>query len=421
MIEMMDYIYYIIWFHKAFGTTARGRKVLAYYKGDYEALYMALFHDREDSGFTDGDRDKLIYHSAIDSDFEAVRCNLEGWHAVSCLSEYYPKELLKIKDYPHVLFCDGDIEVLKGDVKFAVVGSRDAHEDARVAARNAAYNLAKSGSVIVSGAALGIDSAAHLGAIEANGSTVGVLGCGLGSRYMKNIGDLYDRIKKNGVFITEMLPDANPARYTFAERNRIISGMSNAVLVAGADKGSGALITATHAKKQGRRVFAMSPEIAPGEGCKSLIAEGATVFYNAGDMVYPMRELFPEGALKEEYLLSPVSAALSSAKSEVLELPVSKTPRRKKSVSEKTSSKKTEKADKGKKANEDNKPSETVLPEDLSEEAVKLYGLIGEEAIGVDELVKMTGFSASRVLVSVSELESELLITVLPGNRVVRS
>lgn len=405
-----DEIAYIIWYHKMFGSTKRGKKLLEYYGGDYFELYTAVINGCDKSGITDKmPMKKFQDYSPLDASEEVYFCKDCYWDIISCKSPYYPKELLETDSYPHILFCDGNLDVLTRRVKFAVVGSREAHEDAQIMTRNAAYNLTKTGAVIVSGGAFGIDSCAHLGAVEADGETICVLGGGFASSAMKRLGDFYAKVRKKGVFISEYFPETEPTRYTFPERNRLISGMSKAVLVACAAENSGSLITADCAKKQNRRVYAFSPDICYSTGCKKLIDEGAYVFYNAGDIAYPFRDLYDEGVFDDTFCNTPVNN-ISAVSGEDMAIPKKKT--------KKSASKTENKTEKKAEHQEKKKLSPDELPDYLSEEAVKIYSLLENGPVIIDHLVAQTGFRINEVLIAVSELEMEALVKCLPGNRI---
>lgn len=408
-MDSYDELIYVLWYHKMFGAAKKGKKLLAFYGGDYEKLYETVINGQDKSGITDSmPMKKFKDYSPFDAYDEICECREEyGWDVISCDSPYYPKDLKEIDTYPHILFCDGNKEILARAVKFAIVGSREAHPDAEVITRNAAYNLAKTGAVIVSGAAMGIDSSAHLGAIESGGETIGVLGCGLGSDYMNRTGNFYDKVKENGVYVTEMFPFQNASRYSFPERNRLISGMSKAVLVACAAEKSGSLITAQNARKQQRRVYAFSPDICFSTGCKMLIDDGAYVFYNAGDMAYPFRDCYEEGSFDDTYCNKPTNN-ISATDREDMAIP--------KKRAEKTSVKTSRKTEE--KTVFPEKEEKKELPCTLSEEAVTVYGLLGDEPVIIDQLAVMTGLRINQILIAVSELETEMLIKTLPGSRV---
>lgn len=405
---MAQELSYAVWYHKLFGKNKTAKKALSFYKS-FEALYDALMNDRDETGFSDKIKPgKLSSFSLFDAELVITECEEKGWKIIPSYSDDYPKQLLLIDDYPEILFCDGRTRVLKKSMTVGIVGSRNAVADAEIVARNASYNLAKTGAVIVSGAALGIDSCAHLGAVEAGGFTVGVLGCGLGSSYMNRIGEFYDKVKENGCYVTELFPHTNASKFTFPERNRLISGLSRALLVACAAENSGSLITAELAKKQKRRVYAVAPEICYSSGCEKLLGEGAYSFYTAGDIAYPMRELYDEGAFSDLWCNKPVTVKGNDVKREDMALPKKKT---------KASSEKKASPEKREEKPPEKREEPKMLPK-LSENAKRIYELLGEEAVSTDSLTGLTGLKINQVLTGVGELTVYKLIKQLPGAKI---
>lgn len=399
-----------VWYHRVFGKSKRARKALGFY-GSFQKFYEAMIKGTDVTGFSESvKRDKITGYSFVDAQLLIDECRDMGWEVIPEFSEYYPSLLLEIEDRPAVIFVDGDKEVLRSPVMIGVVGSREAEEQAEVIARNASYNLAKTGALIVSGAALGIDSSAHLGAIEAGGKTVGVLGCGLGSEYMNRIGDFYDRIKESGCFITEMFPFTNASRFSFPERNRIISGMSRAVLVSCAAENSGSLITARLAKKQNRRVYAIAPEICYSVGCEALLKEGAYTFYNAGDIAYPLKEFYHDGAFDDMWCNKPVLPLGNATQRLDMAIP-------KKKTAKKETKKPSEKKTAERKEEQKEVPVSAVMTV-LSENAKKVYELLGENAVSVDSLVSASALKINQILMGAGELEMKKLIKKLPGSRI---
>jgi DNA processing protein len=198
-------------------------------------------------------------------------------HLVTLADEEYPKALLEIADAPPMLFAKGDLSCLNTP-SIAIVGSRNASAQGERNAENFAQSLAESGFCIVSGMALGIDGAAHRGALKAKqGKTIAVVGTGLDIVYPAKHRDLAHQIAANGLIISEF-PIGTPSRpENFPRRNRIISGLSLGCLVVEANVQSGSLITAKLATEQGREVFAIPGSIhSPvSKGCHALIKQGA--------------------------------------------------------------------------------------------------------------------------------------------------
>lgn len=187
--------------------------------------------------------------------------------------EEYPKWLKEIFDPPTLLYYRGTIP--QSDLCIGIVGSRRSTTYGRQAARKIASELSASGAIVVSGAARGIDTASHLGALE-HGETIAVLGCGVDVVYPPENGKLLADIAEHGAVLSEYPPGTQPHPGLFPARNRIISGISRGILVVEAAEKSGALITATYAMEEGRDVFAVPGSIfsATSIGTNKLIQDG---------------------------------------------------------------------------------------------------------------------------------------------------
>ena len=200
-------------------------------------------------------------------------------------STAFPELLDTIPDPPIVLFVRGDFECLSMP-QLAIVGSRNPTVNALDTAIEFACGLSRRGHIITSGLATGIDGAAHRGALKAGGQTVAVLGSGVDVIYPKSHRQLADDIVQHGALVSEYLPGTSPKAMNFPRRNRIISGLSQGVLVVEAAARSGSLITARLALEQGREVFAIPGSIHNplSKGCHRLIREGATLVENINDI-----------------------------------------------------------------------------------------------------------------------------------------
>ena len=200
----------------------------------------------------------------------------------------YPKILKKIKNSPKILYAKG--KILPEENCFAVVGTRLCSSYGKQVALEIAGDLAEAGLTIVSGLAPGIDTFSHQAALESGGRTIAVLGTGLDEKsiYPQTNLKLAEKIiESGGCLISEYPPGTCGSKFTFPQRNRIISGLSLGVLVIEAKQKSGALITAEWAKKQGRKVFAVPGPIhsANSKGCDYLIKQGAWLAENANDIL----------------------------------------------------------------------------------------------------------------------------------------
>lgn len=179
-----------------------------------------------------------------------------GARVVLLADDWYPARLREIANPPALLYVRGHLQPRARCV--AVVGSRNADEQGMEIARGFGDALARAGATVVSGGARGIDTAAHEGALWGSGATVAVLGSGIDVVYPPENGDLFDRIARgSGAVVSEFPPGTPPAPGNFPRRNRTVAGLSEAVVVVRATLQSGALITANHAAKEGRPIFAV--------------------------------------------------------------------------------------------------------------------------------------------------------------------
>lgn len=260
------------------------RKLLAAF-GLPEAIFAA---GRLATRAVIGDRADLLF----DSDpSEAVDRNIEwgsqpGQCILTLADEDYPQALLEIADPPSLLYVRGNASLLQKR-GLAMVGSRNATPQGLQTAENFAKALASKGLCIISGLALGIDAAAHRGALAGGGDTIAVIGTGADRIYPARNKDLALAIVERGAVISEF-PLGTPAiAANFPRRNRIISGLSRGVLVVEAAPESGSLITARLAGEQGREVFAIPGSIhSPvARGCHKLIKQGAKLVETANDVL----------------------------------------------------------------------------------------------------------------------------------------
>lgn len=202
---------------------------------------------------------------------------------------YFPEILLNIPDCPRLLYAKGRVEELAlNRPGIAVVGARKASAYGKETARLFVSKLAAYQTNIISGLAAGIDGVAQRAAVESEaGFTIAVLGCGINICYPRENYDLYERIERKGVILSEYGLDVEPAKWRFPLRNRIISGLAKGVLVVEAQKKSGSLITADQALEQGRDVYAVPGRVGDrnSEGCNQLIRQGATLVTDAMDII----------------------------------------------------------------------------------------------------------------------------------------
>ncbi|ORU00417.1 Rossmann fold nucleotide-binding protein Smf [Anaerovibrio sp. JC8] len=214
--------------------------------------------------------------------------------------EAYPILLKEIFQPPHILFYKGQLN--NEWPRLAMVGSRKISPYGRAAAERFSCGLASQGITIVSGAAYGIDTESHKGALSVNGITEAVLGCGVNVVYPRSNRKLLEEIAERGAVISEYLPDSEPNKYTFPARNRIIAGMCRGTLVVEAAERSGALITVEHAISSNRDVFAVPAGIfTQGSlGCNRLIQHGAKLVLDISDIISEYSDFIKNKTLSEK-------------------------------------------------------------------------------------------------------------------------
>lgn len=223
---------------------------------------------------------------------ELRRCDDLGLELVSLEDSAYPPALRAIEKPPPVLYVKGDYDP-DDHFRIAMVGTRKYSNYGKRMAEKISGQLTRAGFTIVSGMALGIDTFSHQAAINAGGSTIAVMGTGFGNPYPRRNASLMRRISRTGAVFTEYPLDQGPTKWTFPQRNRVISGLSRGTIVAEAPDKSGALITANDALTQGREVFAV-----PGDarrrsmkGTHQLIKDGAKLVEDAADVIEEFSDL----------------------------------------------------------------------------------------------------------------------------------
>ncbi len=371
---------YWVWLSAVIGAAARVDEILCAYP-DPKELYEATKGERVLAGvFTKRQIEKMDEIPLSEAERRIEICKKNGWNIVVPSDKIYPAGLRKIPDRPLVLYVDGDISCLRGSVMVGIVGTREPCHESIAITRKISGDLALAGAVVVSGGALGIDSASHEGALEKEGKTVCVLGCGLGTDYLKSNEAMRRKIAKSGAVITEYPPFAAANRFTFPERNRIISGISHGVLVIEAGPKSGSLITARRAAEQGRDVFAIpgSVLVSAYTGVNSLIKDGAKAVTSAGDVLEAYAIMYPDRLDLSVLDDAPLEEAVK---------PVTSAPKpRKKLVS------------------------------GFGGDADTVYNLFGDEAIHPDDICAESGLPMSKVIAALIQLEIGGLIKRIGGN-----
>jgi DNA processing protein len=235
-------------------------------------------------------RIKQVDYSEIEPDLKWLE--RKGCHVMCWCDADYPALLKEIPDPPPILFIRGDRSLLSS-LQIAMVGTRNPSPVALKTAQAFAKNFAQFGLTVTSGLALGVDQAAHKGALEARGKTIAVAATGLDRVYPAGHKSLAEEIIKTGAIVSEFPIGTQPKPGYFPRRNRIISGLSLGVLVVEAAIKSGTLVTAKHAMEQGREVFAIPGSIHNplAKGCHYLIQQGAKLIETADDVLEELGQL----------------------------------------------------------------------------------------------------------------------------------
>lgn len=250
----------------------------AIFSASYDAV-RDVVGDRLASALFETDNDDLVQRA---SDWP----NGDDQHIVTIADAAYPQALLEIPDPPTLLYVRGRLELLNRPA-LAIVGSRNPTPQGIQNAERFAAAFAEAGLVIASGLALGIDAAAHRGALTAGGDTIAFIGTGIDRIYPARNRDLALEIGAKGAIVSEFPIGTPVTAFNFPKRNRLISGLSRGVLVVEAATESGSLITARLAGEQGREVFAIPGSIhsPQSRGCHKLIKQGAKLVETAQDVL----------------------------------------------------------------------------------------------------------------------------------------
>ncbi|WP_144777290.1 DNA-processing protein DprA [Marinobacter maritimus] len=299
-------------------------------------------------------------------------CERHGIEIVSWQQPDYPEALRHIHDAPLVLFARGDVRLLSYE-QIGIIGSRNATPAGLDHARRFAAELSNRNLLVTSGLALGVDGAAHAGALDAGHATIAVIGCGLDRIYPNQHRRLGERVIEEGLMVSEY-PPGTPARAAhFPQRNRIISGLSRGILVVEAGLKSGSLITARMALEQGREVFAIPGSIhSPvARGCHHLIKQGARLVDTVDDV---LEELGASWSLPSGCAVSALAPVKRSRDSSV-----------------------------------------TSPTQALDRREIAVFEALGYDPQSTDALCSATGLPADQLVQSLLLLELEGLVSSAPG------
>ncbi len=420
----MEDLKYWIWLSLA---CTPGSQTFASLLGKFDTargVYEAEDHEIA-SAVTSRSRD---YESLTDKSLEQAEtvlefCTSKNVGILTYADERYPDSLRDIPTPPVLLYYRGILPDFSSLFTVAVVGTRRLTEYGKKNAFTIAYDLARSGATIVSGMAIGIDAVAHAGALAAGKITVAVIGSGIDVCYPKEHRPLAREIVKAGCVFTEYPPGSRPDGHNFPVRNRIISGLSKVTLVIEGKERSGALLTARHAKEQGRTVYAVPGNVGNpnSEVCNLLLKNGARVCTSADDIVRDF-EMSSLGKLNPFELAKKAPVNMSEVLS-MLKIacvtqddPVFKTPRTRTSAKQAPAPQESAPV-----AEQSASPAQAPDFSGFDAKALKIYKKIPLGGECTIESLADSEMNMRDVMKGLLKLEMGKFITVLPGEKVRRN
>lgn len=285
---------FTLWFYdlKSIGKVTR-RKIIEKF-GDVESFFKSNKEMYADI-LNKIQYEEVICRKDINCFEEKIHKMLEKGIKILCINhKEYPDKLRNIYDPPGILYIKGRLSDSLHDThsNIAIVGSRNADVYGREMSYYFSRKLSDNNINIISGLAKGVDGCSHSGAIAANGYTVGVLGCGINEVYPRCNYELFMQIEEKGAIISEYGLDIQPNKINFPRRNRIISALSDGVLVIQASKDSGSLITSDFALEQGKQIYALPGRVFDknSEGTNNLIKQGAMLVTEPQDIILDMKD-----------------------------------------------------------------------------------------------------------------------------------
>ena len=386
---------YWIWLAARKGMGNKQKLELAARFSDINALWQAETYE----GLTPSAQTSFRDKDLTEARRICAQCDRLGIFVLTADDPQYPNRLRSIADPPLVLYGKGSLPDFDREAAVAVVGTRRASAYGLMAAERMGGELALCGGLVVSGMAAGIDAQAAWGALRAGRPTVAVLGGGVDVIYPASNRSLYESILQRGCILSEYPPGTKPTKWTFPKRNRIVSGLSCAVLAVEAPENSGTMITARLALEQGRDLFVVPGHIASAfcAGSNALLRDGAAIATCGWDILSEYQGQFPDKLHKAQY-------------KESWELPAPKPMAAPKPAMPKPVAPPA-KAE---------PPKNDLLTGVTDEEQKLLQPLLSGDKT-VDDLIALSGLETKKVLALLTMLELKGMLQILPGRRVTLS
>lgn len=384
----MSSLRYWVWLSALGAVSAKGRAAVIRRFGDAESAFFSPSGSFEGTdGLSETEIAALERRELSCADEVIAACREQGLGILTMQDAAYPARLRGIYAPPVVLYVKGELPPIDDEAAVAVIGTRRASVYGMRMGRQIAYEIARSGGLVVSGLTTGVDAAAASGAMAAGGICVGVLG----TAHELQDGEFAASVADKGALISEYPPGTRPLKSHFRERNRISSGISLGVVAVEAPEKSGTLLFVAEALDQGREIFAV-PGNADAPGCRGtnkLLKDGAKPVTCGWDVMCEFAPLFP-GRLKEPETDRPAQPPEPAAEE-------------KKEI--------------------DNKKGTGYIDlreylSTLNETQLKIVAAIDREATHIDDVVEKTGLGAATVLTQLTLLTVKGVVKRVPGNRV---
>lgn len=401
---------YWIWFAQLKGLTCQQKHLLLQHFPDPEELY----HSDSDliarsAGITEQMLEALEERSLAPAQKILADCADKGIGILTWADEHYPGKLKNTFEPPLVLYYRGKLPKWEEQPLIGVVGTRKASAYGMRAAYRYGSQIAACGGIVVSGGALGVDTMALEGALQTGAAVVCVFGCGVDVYYPSRNKDLFTQVLTQGCILSEYPPRTEAYSWNFPRRNRILSGISNGVLVVEAPMKSGALITARWAMEQGREVFAVpgNVDVDTCAGSNALLQDYGIAALSGWDVMKEYRSRYPDKVIKGKALEPPEPATVQVAQSARIpqKIPAARENADKKSI------------------DKDKNTTYSVVDRSgatLSREEQSILDRIGAEPMLIDELITASGLPAGRLKGLLTKLMVKGQLQNHPGGRVSR-
>ena len=393
--------------------------VLEHFRDPEDAFFAQGDHYAQVPGISEEAVDALKDKNLLPAEQILADCARRKIHILTFRDGVYPARLKNISDPPMVLYYKGTLPDFDGLPVIGVVGTRKASLYGMTAAKRLGYQIGRCGGVVVSGAASGIDGVAMQGALTADATVVAILGCGVDVVYPLSNKGLVADTERHGCLISEFVPGTPPYKWNFPKRNRIISGISDGVLIVEAPEKSGALITARQALEQGRDVFVVpgNIDVPSCVGSNALLRDGAIMVSSGWEVVSEYRHLYPDKIRKDNGTGRITAYADEVEKQEYPAAKVAQKPDVPCGPGEKAEKKQKKVIDNAETSaySDGCKASPNLNP---SEQAIMAQLTAGERL--VDDVIAATGLPSGQVLAALTMLEVKGLVKTLPGRRVTK-